>query len=493
MNKLTKWIGMTLLISGGMYGCATIQPLTQEQVFQQYPAILDLEKAVQDAKAARFDLLAPEGLKTAELQLSDAYTAARKGIAQTARVSANEGLSAIEKARNDAGTNSDILAEVLEARERATKAGAETLYREQLADLDAELARTATLVEMGNLEKAKQRRPDLSKQYSNLELQTLEEGTVARAEAAINQARAQNAHKLAPKTFTTAEESLALAISILEADRAETQKAEAAAQRAVIQAGRSEQIGELIRDFERRNFRQEDIVLWYQGQLAMIAAPLNKGLTFTEENKQTVTALRQDIAALVDDRTKLAEATTIIDQLREQHRQEVAELETQFAQEMTATKQQLAGEQLELTLAQQEREERFNRIRALFSEEEATVYRQGDNVLISAHGFKFPVGSSEIQPQNFGLMDKIIEAVHVFDRPHVDITGHTDNTGSDETNQKLSTLRAESVTKFMHDVGHISAEHIKARGFGESKPVASNSTPEGRALNRRIDVLVINE
>ena len=493
MNKLTKWIGITLLVSGGMYGCATTQPLTQEQVFQQYPAILDLEKAVQDAKAAQFDLLAPKGLETAELELDDAYTAARKGVAQTARASAQKGLSVMEKARSDAETSADILAEVMEARERATNAGAETLHQEQLTELDAELARTATLVEMGNLEKAKQRRPDLSRQYASLELQTLEEGTVARAKAAINQARAQNAHKLAPKTFATAEESLALAISTLEADRAETQKAEAAAQRAAIQAGRSEQIAELIRDFERRNFRQEDIVLWYQNQLTTIAAPLNKGLTFTEENKQTVTALRQDIAALMDDRTKLAEATTIIDKLREQHRQEVAELETQFAQEMTTTKQQLAGEQLELTLAQQQREEKFSRIRALFSEGEATVYRQGDNVLISAHGFKFPVGSSEIQPQNFGLMDKIIEAVRVFDGPRVDITGHTDNTGSDETNQKLSILRAESVSKFIHDVGHISAEQIKARGFGESKPVASNSTPEGRALNRRIDVLVINE
>ena len=75
----------------------------------------------------------------------------------------------------------------------------------------------------------------------------------------------------------------------------------------------------------------------------------------------------------------------------------------------------------------------------------------------------------------------------------VQIIGHTDATGSDETNKKLSEQRANSVARFLSDVGGYPENRIQAQGMGAEKPVASNATPEGRAQNRRIDVLIINQ
>ena len=67
-----------------------------------------------------------------------------------------------------------------------------------------------------------------------------------------------------------------------------------------------------------------------------------------------------------------------------------------------------------------------------------------------------------------------------------EIAGHTDNTGSKDANLKLSRERAEAVKTFLVKFYGISPERLVARGYGETQPVASNETEEGRAMNRRV-------
>ncbi len=75
----------------------------------------------------------------------------------------------------------------------------------------------------------------------------------------------------------------------------------------------------------------------------------------------------------------------------------------------------------------------------------------------------------------------------------VEIQGHTDNIGSDEYNQKLSEQRAWAVVNYLVQQMGVDASRLIARGYGESMPKASNDTPEGRALNRRVEFVVIGE
>ena len=72
------------------------------------------------------------------------------------------------------------------------------------------------------------------------------------------------------------------------------------------------------------------------------------------------------------------------------------------------------------------------------------------------------------------------------------MTGHTDSTGNDEINQKLSEERAQKVGDFLIQVAEIDPENVTTRGFGESKPVASNENVDGRARNRRIEISILN-
>ena len=73
----------------------------------------------------------------------------------------------------------------------------------------------------------------------------------------------------------------------------------------------------------------------------------------------------------------------------------------------------------------------------------------------------------------------------------MEILGHTDNVGTDAYNQKLSEKRAQAVVDYLVEKG-IDLNRIPAKGFGESHPVTGNDTPEGRQLNRRVEIKFVN-
>jgi outer membrane protein OmpA-like peptidoglycan-associated protein len=97
----------------------------------------------------------------------------------------------------------------------------------------------------------------------------------------------------------------------------------------------------------------------------------------------------------------------------------------------------------------------------------------------------FKTGSATITTSSFKFLDDIADYMKANPSFSLSIVGHTDNTGSDEYNQKLSEDRAEAVKSYLvkKGVGEIG---ISAEGKGESEPIADNNTPEGREKNRRV-------
>ena len=102
----------------------------------------------------------------------------------------------------------------------------------------------------------------------------------------------------------------------------------------------------------------------------------------------------------------------------------------------------------------------------------------------------FESGSSTLLPQSFAELDRL--AVELKNRPtvRIEISGHTDDQGSETTNKLLSQGRAESVKNYLVGKG-IEAVRMEHKGYGESKPVASNKTEEGRKQNRRVEFVKI--
>lgn len=104
----------------------------------------------------------------------------------------------------------------------------------------------------------------------------------------------------------------------------------------------------------------------------------------------------------------------------------------------------------------------------------------------------FNTGSYDLLPESKIELQKLIEFLNMNKTVVIEIEGHTDNVGSEEMNQKLSESRAKEVFKYLVN-NRIDEERMKYKGYGLSKPVSSNDTPEGRALNRRTEFVIIKK
>jgi OOP family OmpA-OmpF porin len=107
----------------------------------------------------------------------------------------------------------------------------------------------------------------------------------------------------------------------------------------------------------------------------------------------------------------------------------------------------------------------------------------------SLKGINFDYNKWDIKPEYNSLLDENAKVLEDNPTMKVEIQGHTDGIGSQGYNQPLSEKRAGSVKAYFESKG-ISADRITSRGFGKSKPIATNDTPEGRAKNRRIDIVI---
>ena len=88
------------------------------------------------------------------------------------------------------------------------------------------------------------------------------------------------------------------------------------------------------------------------------------------------------------------------------------------------------------------------------------------------------------------MLADLIEIMKLKPTMEIEIGGHTDNDGDDEMNMRLSQQRAESVRDYLISQG-ISANRMISKGYGETRPKASNSTPTGKAINRRTEIRIL--
>ena len=105
---------------------------------------------------------------------------------------------------------------------------------------------------------------------------------------------------------------------------------------------------------------------------------------------------------------------------------------------------------------------------------------------IIVNGIKFDVNKATLKPESMGPINKIYDLMQKQPELNFSVEGHTDADGSDETNMTLSKARGKTVMDKLIEMG-ISAERLKSDGFGESKPIDNNSSPEGKANNRRVE------
>ena len=115
----------------------------------------------------------------------------------------------------------------------------------------------------------------------------------------------------------------------------------------------------------------------------------------------------------------------------------------------------------------------------------------GNAILVNLpDGVTFDVGSATLQPAFRATLDQVATSLQQYPSSLVDVYGHTDSTGSDAFNQTLSENRARTVANYLVSRG-VGAARVRSQGFGETMPVASNDTVDGRAKNRRVEIKIV--
>lgn len=122
---------------------------------------------------------------------------------------------------------------------------------------------------------------------------------------------------------------------------------------------------------------------------------------------------------------------------------------------------------------------------------DVTEVDNGEAILVNLpDGVTFDVGSYTIKPAFRQTLDSVADSLIQYPNSIIDVYGHTDSTGSDAFNQRLSEQRAQAVANYLISQG-VSSARIKWQGFGETMPIADNDTEYGRARNRRVEIKII--
>jgi OmpA-OmpF porin, OOP family len=104
----------------------------------------------------------------------------------------------------------------------------------------------------------------------------------------------------------------------------------------------------------------------------------------------------------------------------------------------------------------------------------------------------FDFAKSTLTTQSYPALNELVQLLKAEPNMHIEIAGHTDNVGSSEANLRLSQQRAESVRSYLISKG-IDGKRVIARGYGDTMPIASNETDQGRQMNRRTEVKILSK
>lgn len=119
------------------------------------------------------------------------------------------------------------------------------------------------------------------------------------------------------------------------------------------------------------------------------------------------------------------------------------------------------------------------------------VVREGNNLrLIMPSNITFASSQSAISPSFDDTLNAVAKVMNKYNKTFLNIEGHSDSTGDPSYNMLLSEKRAESVKSYLQQQS-VNADRLFVNGFGDTQPIASNSTSQGRAQNRRVEIQIV--
>jgi len=481
------------------------------------------EKALFEAKAERVDVLSPAWFKKAERSLVETRALLRKGgTVRDISKPLSRGHAELKRARGMADTARATIPDAIEARRLARTAGA-AAFESEYADVEENFLKLTQSIENDNPGSARRNQKKVAEAYHVLEIRAIKEHTLGKVRELLKQAEGEEAARFAPEMLVDVRRELEATDVFITTNPYATEEMQ---KRAEVARFKSVRLLELVRQAARiREMKPVDIAIWVEERLKQAADALGaadmRDQSFETQMDHivgTITSLRKDRNFVLEQNVTLKNriekeqqrSRTDREAMQTRYDAEIEGLMTQVAilegksrseterlraleSEKRSERERLEAERrvAEAKLAAERRfNELYNQVNAMFLPEEAECYKQGLQLVVRLRSMRFPVGQAVILPENYPLLSKVQRAIRSFGEPDVLIEGHTDSTGSAELNELLSQQRADAVSQYLLANGTVRKRQIVATGYGASKPLAPNATAEGRAVNRRIDVVL---
>ena len=437
------------------------------------------------ARSDRLHLIAPRHFQRAIERLSEARQRLEAGGSINAiRDRLSEARQALTRAEELRDVGNVLLERAMAAREEALRANATEFAPEAYQRASAELLRAGREVEDGDQNDARDRAEEARERFREAQLLAIERNLLGRARELRQRARDRDARDRAPRTFARADSLLRSAESLLQQDPSSQSRAGSLAESAADEFRHAARIAAQADTFDRDG-GIEDLMLRAEGQIGRVASALDFEPQFADGLGPTTEDVLAAVRSLQEERSSLQDRVETLRQDVDGARTRIDSLRQRLAR-LGESQEQVAAELEE----RRRREARLRDVRTLFSSDEAEVLTRGDELVIRLLGLQFASGSAEIRPEHFSLLTKVRSVIREFPGAPVTIQGHTDSRGNDELNQSLSVRRAIAVREYLLANTTMSADRIDAEGYGETQPIATNETPEGRSTNRRIDILL---
>lgn len=444
------------------------------------------------AKERKADLLAPASFKRAMGYYNQAAEDFKRGgKLEEMREKVQNASVYLAKALDVAALGEAAFSAALAARTDALSAGATTQQPQLWKKAEDAFNRAAADLEDGDVGSGNRFGAEAADLYRTAELEAIKSNFLSPARILIDKATKTGVDETAPRTLARARQLAAQTEELLKQNRYDADEAREAAQEARYEAAHAIALHEAITRMKADEGNYEPALLAIEEQFQRVAAALGLRARFESGYERPATeaieAVKERDAKGAKDAAALdAAAATVRDRDVEVEnlRQQIASMEKRVGTLTDAEKE------LQQRLATHRTQESTVReVEGMFTSDEGHVLREGSRIIIRLYGLTFPVGRNTIEPQYYNLLTKVQEAIKKFPRAEVMIEGHTDAAGGDDVNQALSESRSKAVAEYL--MANMGVEvPVNSRGFGESRPLASNETPEGRAKNRRIDVVI---
>ncbi len=486
-TALILFTAMLLLVAcGGKQ--LKIEPISKSE--NPIDLVNQLGNDLKNARDNQVNILAPGWFAKSE----ESFLKARKRLDAGDEISeillnVSYGRAELLRADEMAQLSKTALGEVIKSRDEARAAGAESLGEDYI-EVEEQFLEMTRAIEDNNLDWAHRNKEKVNRSYRQLELQAIKKHNLEGAGKLIRQAEKDGAKKIAPKTLALAQETLREADAYISEHRSEKENVQKRGRYAFYEARRLLNVTKQSQKFQ--TMKPEEITLWAEKILYRTTRKLSAPDRRDEAFDTQVDKIIDSIGALQNDYELITNKVEIQRAEMETMQKQIALLEErarelQDSEELLAREEKDTRERLE---AERRFQQIFHEIQAEFVPTEAEVYKQGDRLFIRLKAIQFPVGKDIIMPRNYPLLRKVQRAILAFDKPNVLIEGHTDSTGAEAMNEELSERRAQAVLEYFVANGTLPKERIIADGYGSKRPLAPNETEDGRAINRRIDVII---